>query len=148
MAVRNFVVKQMQYVKSEVDWDNDTTYYIAPNEEVFAICHVSGSDKLYIRSKINTGTEPKLFRELKYNDEYVYTTLNNVENEIKSKLGSLDFTLDTEGEDEVLQTISQTDGKIEASTVKLSKIAFSGKLSDLITDSDGDGDVSMGGGGA
>lgn len=108
MANRSFVVKQIENIKTEADWTADESYQILPNEEVLAICNKEVQSEggttqnyVYIRSKVNTTTTPKLFKELKYSDEYI-------EVQIEDAVGDLSSTVNTQ-----LQNLNSRVGDVE-----------------------------------
>lgn len=107
MANRSFVVKQIENIKVESEWLSDETYQILPNEEVLAVCNKtvgegeSAQNYVYIRSKVNTTTTPKLFKELKYSDEYI-------EVQIEDAVGDLSTTVNAQ-----LQNLNSRVGDVE-----------------------------------
>lgn len=107
MANRSFVVKQIENIKTEADWTADESYQILPNEEVLAVCNKtvgegeSAQNYVYIRSKVNTTTTPKLFKELKYSDEYI-------EVQIENAVGNLSTTVNAQ-----LQNLNSRVGDVE-----------------------------------
>ncbi len=108
MANRSFVVRQISNIKVEADWIADETYQILPNEEVLAICNKEVQSEggttqnyVYIRSKVNTTTTPKLFKELKYSDEYI-------EVQIEDAVGDLSTTVNAQ-----LQNLNSRVGDVE-----------------------------------
>lgn len=107
MANRSFVVKQIENIKTEADWTADESYQILPNEEVLAVCNKtvgegeSAQNYVYIRSKVNTTTTPKLFKELKYSDEYI-------EVQIENAVGDLSTTVNAQ-----LQNLNSRVGDVE-----------------------------------
>lgn len=105
MASLSFLTKILQNVKPEAEWLADESYQILPRESVEAYTTqkvtVNGEEKdmLFVRSKTNTTTGKRLFKELPYNDEYlmymVQDNINTAVQDVRDELTTLGGTVST-----------------------------------------------------
>lgn len=147
MANLAFLTRIIQNVKSEADWIADENYQILPNQSVESYVikqvEVDGTQKnmLFVRSKTNTTTSNKLFKDLPYNDEYLmYMVQDNINTALQSvtdEINTLSGTVSTMSVDVgTLKTdMTNAQGDITTLTNEVDGLSgLSGTVSTLSTD--------------